>query len=492
MRTPGAERRTPGGTRARPVPLSWPPLLAVATVVAIAAACGGDDDGGPTDPEDTTAPSVRIVFPVDSIDEFSKPATLYDETGNGLIDVRATLSDTGSGVDPSTARIEVLGQIAGSAGSGEDLTGLWTEVERDAGGLTFEETYEELVRHGAWRLVVSVADVAGNRGADTIDLVTQPGDYHRTVELDYLPGDPTGDMIICEDDDRLYARRGFGAMVFDALTLELIGTFPDVMAEPPARLLCIPGDPILYATVRVERFDRTTFEWDREIPGTFRTDGIAHSRLDPDIIWAGEWGIGVPTQVDKSLPERIGEVGLPHSSSSQEFTVAVAVLDDDRKIYYSRAREGGLVVGDPATGEQLAHVDLDPFAPGLGLTDNIVVGHDDRFVYAAVQGQESGAVEIDTDSDVVTRRVAAIDGVGIDVAIHPTKDLLWLTTHDDDPAVPTPSLLIDAEKMEWIERFPRPVPEGTETRWVLAAVFHPDGKLLYQARDDDIDVYLIR
>ena len=115
-----------------------------------------------------------------------------------------------------------------------------------------------------------------------------------------------------------------------------------------------------------------------------------------------------------------------------------------------------------------------------------------RFLYAAVRGQESGVVNIDAETDEVTDDVASVDGRGIDVAIHPAGDLLWLTTHDDDPAQPTPSLLIDPATMEIIESFPRPVPEGTETRWVLAATFHPNGKLLYQARDDDIDVYLIR
>lgn len=482
----GTDRRCRTWRRDRRLWRSLPVLA-----VGLAIACGGDD--GPVDPPaDTTPPTVRIVFPVDSVDQFERPATRYDETGDGLIDVRATWSDAGSGVDPSTARIQILGGIAGTASSGDDLTGLWTEVERSESGLTYEETYEQLVRRGTPRLVVSVEDAAGNRGADTLDLHVRYADYHRTVHLSYEPGAPTGDLVVCSDDGRLYANRGFAVIVFDAVTLEEIGVFPKVLAEPPARLLCIPGDPILYATVRVERFNRTTLTWDSEIPGTFFTDGIARSRLDPDIIWAGEFGIGVPTQIDRTVPERIGDVGLPWSSYTDEFTIAVAVLDGDRKIYYSRAREGGLVVGDPATGEELGRVDLDPNAPGVGLTSNVVVGKDDRFLYAAVRGQEPGLVKIDTETDEVTDQTASVDGQGIDVAIHPDGDLLWLTTHDDDPAQPTPSLLIDPATMEIIESFPRPVPDGVETTWVLAVTFHPDGKLLYQARDDDIDVYLVR
>jgi len=473
-----------------------PLLPSLVALVSVVMACGGDEDSlTEPPPADTTPPAVEIVFPRDSVDEFEEPLSNYDEDADALLDLRVTWNDAGSGVDPSTARIEILGQIAGSAGSGDDLSGLWTEVERSGDGLAYTETIEGLVRRvGSPRLVVSVEDSAGNRGADTLRLHLPYGDLHRSFPVNHEPGAPTGDLVVCEDDGRLYATRAFAVLVFDALSFEPIGVFPKVLAEPPARMLCIPGDPILYSTVRVERFDRTTLTWDSEIPGTLATDGIVHSRLDPDIIWGGEWGIGVPVQIDRSVPERVGGVGLPASSAPDEFTIAMAVLDGDRKIYYSRAREQGLVVGDPATGEQLAHIDLDLAGAGRGLTSNIVVSHDDRFVYAAVHsGVNTGLAEINTDTDEVVRFKSTFGGTGFDVALHPDGNLLWLTTQNvSDPAVQTPSLLIRRDVMNVVQLFPRPVPEGTETRWVQAATFHPSGKLLYQARDDDIDVYIIR
>lgn len=466
--------------------------FALPALALLLTACGSDDP--PTQPpSDTLRPVVRIEYPVDSLPPSGIPATAYDETANGLIDVRATWSDADSGVDPSTLRIQVLGQIAGSAGSGDDLSGLWQQIELTDTGMTFEETIEQLVRQGSSRLIVSVEDSAGNRGADTLEIHPRYGDFHLSIPLQ--TGAITTDLMVCEDDERLYVARGFAITVFDANTFQLIGTFSTVLSLPPAAILCVPGDPILYAAVRVNRFNRTTLEWDTVIPGSLRTTSLVQSREDTDIIWAGEFGFGIPGRYDRiaGIPANPpGDTLFPPSSVSDEFVFGLAVLDQDRKIYYSRAREGGIVVGDPATGEQLTHIDLQPDFAGRGLTDNMVLSPDDRFVYAALQGTLNGLVEISTVTDRVTRDVVSIGGFGIDVAIRPAGDRIWLTTQDLDPADPSPSLLIDAGNFVTMQFFPRPVAPGVQTRWVQAATFHPNGKLLYQGRDDDIDVYLIR
>lgn len=467
--------------------------LLLSGIAFLLAACGSDDAPPTQPPSDTLAPVVEIIYPVDSLDALGQPGTAYDETANGLIDVRATWSDADSGVDPSTVRIEVLGQIAGSAGSGDDLSGLWQQVVLSDTGMTFEETIDQLVRQGSSRLIVSVEDSAGNRGADTLQIYPRYGDFHRSIPLQ--SGAFTSDLVVCEDDERLYLARGFGVTILDANTLEFIGRFTKVFALPLAWVLCVPGDPILYAALQVERFNRTTFEWDTEIPGSLRTSSLVQSRLEPEIIWAGEFGFGIPGRYDRIAEIRAnvpGDTLFPPSSASDEFVFGLAVLDRDRKIYYSRAREGGVVVGDPATGEQLTHIDLQPDFPGRGLTDNIILSPDDRFVYAALQGTLNGLVEINTTTDQVTRQVISIGGFGIDVAINPAGDRIWLTTQDLDPSDPSPSLLIDRGSFETIQFFPRPVAPGVETRFVLAATFHPNGKILFQARDDDIDVYLIR
>jgi hypothetical protein len=435
---------------------------------------------------------VRIDFPADSLDRYSLPATNYDYSGNGLIDVLVAWNDAESGIDPATARIEILGEIDGPAESGADLTAVWHELDRSGQGLVFEETYEQLVRHGTPRLVVSVEDSAGNRGADTLLMHVRRVDAHRTIDLGYEPGAASTDMVVCEDDGRLYLLRAYAVMVFEGETLQPVGTFPGVLPEPPARALCIPGDPFLYATVFVERFNRETLSWESRIPGTLLSRGIARSRLDPDIIWVGEYGYGVPVRVDRTIPEKIGEAGFPASTFYPDFSWAIALLDEDRKIYFSRRSEGGLVVGDPATGEVLARIDLSPGSTTPASTGNMVVGPDDRFVYAAVGRREPGIAEIDTETDVLTRQLFSGEGDGLDIALSPDGELLWLTVRDDFSGR-SHSLLVDRERMEQIDSFAHPDPDPDAIHWALMpAVFDPGGKLIYQARDDFLDVYLVR
>jgi hypothetical protein len=472
-------------------------LAAVAAGLCLAA-CGGDDapPTGPP-PPDTEPPVVEIVFPVILENQYGADSTHYDETANGFLDLRATWSDVGSGVDPSTLEVRVIGRVAGGT-QGEDLSPWWTRHESTASGMRYEETLERLVRQGSPTLVVSVADSAGNAGTDTLTIEVNYGDYHRSVSLDdpvFLPGTPTGDLTVCEDDQRLYVLRGYAVVVLDANTIERVGVFPKQLPETPGRLLCIPGDSILYATVGVERFDRTNLVWYERIPGTVGTDVLAWSRLDPDIIWYGEWGSGVPKRVDRTIPEGIGGVGFPYSSYWDEYTDGLAVLAGDRKIYWTRFWEASLLVGDPSTGEILAELPI-------GLSTNLAVSHDDRHVYAPVYGGPlMGLVEIDTETDEISRTMDTFFppyavGEGFDVAVNPSGDRLWLTTQDigpfDPSADPVASLLIDPIHWRKLQAFPRPVPPGTRTRWVQAATFHPHGKLLYQARDDDIDVYIIR
>lgn len=463
-------------------------LACLGAALLVLASCGGETSGPPPPVEDTEPPVVEIVFPVNETDWLGIESTRYDETEDGFLDLRATWSDGGSGVDTSTLRIEVLGTVTG-VGPGTDLAGLWRRIALSETGATYEETIEHLVRQGRPRLVVSVADSAGNVGSDTLEIRVRYGDFHRSLRLE--GGAPTLDITVCEDDERLYLARGYAITVIDANTLETIGHYPRVLAEPPSEVLCISGDPILYATVRVERFSRHTLSWESEIPGTFGTDAIAWSRNDPDILWVAEWGSGVPVRVDRTIPERLGGVGFPPSSFWDEFTFAIAVLDGDRKIYWDRAWEGGIFVGDPATGEILAHITG-------GEVGSMAVSRDDRFVYAAFHtGSLTGLAEIDTETDQVTRGMSGwAAGYGpaliVDVVINPAGDRLWLTTQDVDPENPGASILADPLAWKELQAFPRPVPPGVVTRWVQAAAFHPHGKLLYQARDDDIDVYIIR
>ncbi|MFO7587328.1 MAG: hypothetical protein R6X22_04575 [Gemmatimonadota bacterium] len=71
-------------------------------------------------------------------------------------------------------------------------------------------------------------------------------------------------------------------------------------------------------------------------------------------------------------------------------------------------------------------------------------------------------------------------------------DRPWLTTQDVDPESPGASILADPVAWQELQGFPPPVSADAQPpNKGLTAAFHPHGKLLYQARDDDIDVYII-
>jgi hypothetical protein len=83
--------------------------------------------------------------------------------------------------------------------------------------------------------------------------------------------------------------------------------------------------------------------------------------------------------------------------------------------------------------------------------------------------------------------------VVFDVAINPAGDRLWITTQDVDPEDPGASILADPLAWQELQAFPHPVSADAQPlNKGQAAAFHPHGKLLFQARDDDIDVYIIR
>ena len=457
------------------------------------AGCGGNESPTEPPPPDTRAPLVEIVFPVNRTDDLGVEYTDYDETGNGFLDLRVTWSDDRSGVDPSTLTIEVLGEVTGGV-SGEDLSGQWTRHELTEAGVRLEETLNRLVRQGRPSLVVSVADSAGNRGADTLRIRTRYGDFHRSLRFED-PGVPTSDLTVCEDDERLYVVRGYAIFVFEANTFERIGRYEVVAPQPLGRVLCIPGDPIVYvASGDLDRFDRVNLEWVSDI-NVLRTQRMRPSRKDPNILWTAEWGAGVPVKADRFTAQRVGSVGFPISSYSDEFSIGIAVIDDDRKIYWERHWERKLLVGDPATGKILREIQI-------GLASRLAVSPDGRYVYVPVwDGLLFGLRAIDTETDEVTHGMTTemgpyAMGRPFDVALNPDGDRMWIATKDIDSFEPdvenVASLLIDPIRWVKLQAFPRPVPPGTKTRWLQAAAFHTNGRLVFQARDDDIDVYIIR
>jgi len=464
--------------------MSW--LLSLLLLVG----CGGSDSAAPTGPPppppDSRGPTVEIVFPPDSF-RFVRPV---DEDGDGLMDLRVRWSDAESPVDVSRARITIAPGTNGGAGPNDNLLDFWTVDSLDATGALLHETIGSLLHPLSNRLVVSVADAAGNVGTDTLRFSAPLAAFHKTIVSGLVE---TGiGITVCPDDRRVCMTAGKKVVVASVDSLKLIGVFRNNAALDLAKPLCIPGDPVLYVTDTMDRFDRSAMVWLPEVAGSFLAIGITQSKADPNLIYAGESG-GIIGIIDRALGQRIGHTGFPFSPFFDEAVSAIRVLSGDRKIYSTRFVEGGLVVSD-TTGTILRIIDLSPAGPGLGRADNVALSPDERHLYAPVVfGNPLSVVEIDTQTDSVIP-IAEDVSVPIAVALNSTGRRMFLTTQDLDPfsgTSPSELFLIDPRNRTALARFPRPRPPG-EIRFELAVTFGPDDKRIFVAHNSDIDVYLNR
>jgi hypothetical protein len=111
-------------------------------------------------------------------------------------------------------------------------------------------------------------------------------------------------------------------------------------------------------------------------------------------------------------------------------------------------------------------------------------------LYAAViDGLYPGLAEINTQSDSAVRFLLLLGWAGIDLALSPSERRIFLTTADRGTA--SENVLIDLASWTVLASFPRPRVPGV-TRADRDVVFHTSGKLVFVARDRDVDVYLNR
>jgi DNA-binding beta-propeller fold protein YncE len=459
-----------------------PPLRRLGWAVLLAAGCG-DGPVGPV-PPDTTAPRITALFPTDSA---------WDEDGDGFLDLRLRLADSGGRVDPGSIRVRSLRGVNGPGGDDANLLDYWRVTARDTLGLEVHETIENLLHGGANQLEVTVSDTAGNVTTDTVRFTLPHGQFLRTLASGLSYGLAHGiGIVVCPDDNRVYMAAGRSIVVADALEPAIVGAFespraPDNFYMP----LCIPGDSILYVTLFVMRFDRRNLSWMSEVRPAYLSIGVAQSRNDPNLIYVGESYTGSIGIVDRAQAARVG--GVPFPWSSYEFVADLAVLDGDTKLYASRLVEEGILVLHPATGEILTRIAIGgPNWPGLGVTDEFVLSRDDRWLYVAVlDGDPRGVVVVDTQTDQVVRRLPLPDYVPQGIDLSPSGSRLFVTTQDRWSSSPSKNVLIDVPGWRVLAEFPRPRPEGT-IRFDGGVAFRPDGKLVFVAHNLDIDVYLIR
>lgn len=440
-------------------------------------------------PPDTTPPLLQVLSPLD---------TVYDDDGDKLVDLHVTWRDGAGVVDPTSIRLRSLRGVNGPAAADTNLLDVWRVEQLDTLGLVVHETIENLLHDGANQIEITVADTAGNMVVDTIGFTLPPAAFIRTI----LTGLPFSGLshgvgaVICPDDRRLYATVGRRIVVVDADSLSLIGAVYHSGASDNLSIpMCVPGDPVLYVTERVERFDRVSMSWLPRAQGSYGAVGIVQSRADPNILYVGESIDGTIGIVDRAAAVRTGMIPLPPVGTPEdpEWVFDLAVLDGDTKLYATRVREGGILVVDPGTGAILTRIAVGgPTWPDLGTTDAFVLSADGLRLYVAVlDGDPRGVVEVSTSTDSVIRTLALQVSVPQELDLSPDGRRLFVTTQDQFAGFPSSNFLIDLTTWQVLVAFPRPRPAG-QTRYDGGVAFHPTGKLIFNTHNSDIDVYLNR
>jgi DNA-binding beta-propeller fold protein YncE len=457
-----------------------PAALCVPLIVAGATAACLDKAPVPTGPVDTSAPVIQVLSPT--------PQS-YDDDGDKLVDVRIGWDDSGGKVLLANVTLKSLDGLNGTASTSDNLLGYWRVERLDDSGLVVHETVAQLLHPGLNRIELSVPDTAGNVRLDTVTFTLPFGAFVKTIATGLQLFDfPALGVTICPDDGRLYMTANRNLVIVDPDSLRVLAIVRnqyafDAMYQP----LCVAGDPILYVTSTVERFDRPTMTWLPRVTGSFVSDGIAQSRADPNVLYAGELD-GIIGLIDRAQGQRTGYL-LTIKSQTVGISDIVA-LDGDAKLYATLTDSGVLAI-DPRKDSVLKLIPVvEPGLPGPGNSQSLVLTPDGRRVYATVDyGLPRGVVEIDTQLDSVVRRLPLFNYYCIDLALSPDERRMFVTTQDNGS--PSENVLIDVPGWRVLQTFPRPR-TPSETRFDRDIVFHPSGKLIFVTHNLDLDVYLNR
>jgi hypothetical protein len=432
-------------------------------------------------PPDTTAPHILVVAPLD---------TLYDLDGDRLVDVRLTWSDPGR-VNPASARLRTLRPLSGAADTTTNLLDVWRVTQRDSAGLWVHETLANLLPDEANALEVSVADTAGNRTTDTLRFTLSHGAYFTTIETSVASVFTSYDIAIDSAGRRGYMSAGQTLVVFDPESLRVVARIVSGASNRLAALALDEARGFLYVGEGyIEKYDLRTNTFVERVPGTYSTAGLAFSRADSRLLYAGEDFAGWLGYVDVVADQHVDEMVIPHPYAPEEFIPSLAVLAGDTKLYMSRYNQCGIVVVDPRTKQILRHVQMagsNAFCSG-----DFVLSRDDRHLYVALTDADPrGVGDFDTSTDSIVRvmdfRAYVPNGIGLS----PSQHRLFLTTGELYAASPPRNYLMDVQRWTVLESFAQPSAPGT-IRIDGPVAFRPDGKLIFVGRNLVIDVYLNR
>jgi DNA-binding beta-propeller fold protein YncE len=432
-------------------------------------------------PPDTSAPHLQVIAPLD---------TLYDLDGDKLVDVRLTWSDAGR-VNPASARLRTLRSLSGSADTTTNLLDVWRVTQRDSAGLWVHETLANLLPDEANALEVSVADTAGNRFTDTLRFTLPHGAYYTTMETGVSSAYWALDIAFDSAGRRGYMTAGQTLVVFDPESLRVVARIVSGASNTLSDIALDAARGFLYVGEGyVEKYDLRTNTFVERVPGTYATTGLAFSRADSRLLYAGEDFAGYLGYVDVVADQHVDEMIIPHPYAPDEFISELAVLAGDSKLYMTRYNQCGILVVDPRTKQVLRHVQtagLTPFCSG-----DFVLSRDDRHLYVALtDASPRGVGDLDTSTDSIVRTMDFPAYVPNGIGLSPSQHRLFLTTGQAYPDIPPKDFLFDVRHYGVLESFDVPGAPST-IRLDGPVAFRPDGKLIFVGRNLDIAVYLNR
>jgi len=467
-----------------PIDVLRPIRLAPLAAAAIWLACSGETivtpPPPPGPPGDTLPPVIAVVSPT---------GASYDEDGDKLVDFRIGISDSGGLVDPSSITVRALDGVSGPADGSANMLGPWPVELQDTSQLVFHETLENLLHGGDNQVEISVSDTAGNVARDTITFTLPHGVLLKTLSTGRTLGyTPAMGVTICPDDHTLYMTAANHLLIADADSLTIDSVVApnggDVGVGEMSFPLCIAGDPILWVTDRVQRFDRNTKHWLSRVSGCYNSSGIVQSRRDPNLLYVGEVRSGQIGVIDRAQNLRLH--GLLPFAPWDELITALAVLPDDSKLYMNRIVQGGILVIDPLADSVITLISVNP--PSVGIASGMALSADDQRLYVAVQVGLRGVVEISTTTDSIVRTLP-LPYTAIDLALSPDETRMFVTTQDRGE--PSKNVLIDLPGWRVLQEFDRPRAPGA-VRFDRDIVFHPNGRYIFVTHDMDLDVYINR
>lgn len=435
----------------------------------------------PPPPVDRTAPNFKIVLPT--------PDT-HDVDGDGMVNFHLTWSPA-EGIGQQDIRVRSLRGVNGSVGADANLLEEWRISELTDSSIVFHETLAQLMHDGENRIEIAVSDTAGNVSTDTVSFNLRPSELIDTISSGRTSSYFRGiDLVICEN--RGYVTAGLNLLIFDIDSLNVIGDIRNpYKSDQMSNIACVPGDPNLYVTETIHRFNRTTNTWMGEVHPSYSANAIVPSRENPSWLYVGERG-GALAVFDRATQTRVRNLGVSPSFDRDDYTFGLAVLPGDEKVYATRAYEGGILAIDPRDGTILKRIKVSGNWNHPGVVDDMVLNSSSTRLYAAIMdGEVRGVGEIDTSTDSIVRVIPIVGSAPAMLALSPSGKRIFVTTFDLYPPDPSWNVLIDLQKGRAIQEFKRNRPDGV-SRFDGGVAFHPSGKLIFVARDLSVDVYLHR